>query len=88
MLPRAWALSRHGIISHLNSSGRPSRYKYFRESSPQHRARIFVGGWALHQLWLFWIAPVLGACCAGVVYRIVANEPQEDIGTSISKELS
>jgi aquaporin Z len=30
---------------------------------------IFVGGWALAQLWLFWVAPVLGAAAAGVTYR-------------------
>jgi len=30
---------------------------------------LFVGGWALAQLWLFWIAPILGAACAGLVYR-------------------
>jgi aquaporin Z len=30
---------------------------------------IIVGGWALQQLWLFWVAPLLGAALAGVVYR-------------------
>jgi len=30
---------------------------------------IFVGGWALSQLWLFWIAPILGAVLAGFTYR-------------------
>jgi aquaporin Z len=30
---------------------------------------VFVGGWALAQLWLFWVAPVAGAACAGAVYR-------------------
>ncbi len=30
---------------------------------------IFVGGWALQQLWLFWLAPFLGAIIAGFVYR-------------------
>jgi aquaporin Z len=30
---------------------------------------IFVGGWALQQLWLFWIAPLAGAAIAGSVYR-------------------
>jgi aquaporin Z len=30
---------------------------------------LFVGGWALSQLWLFWLAPILGAVMAGVVYR-------------------
>jgi aquaporin Z len=32
---------------------------------------IFVGGWALMQLWMFWIAPIVGAAAAGLVYRQV-----------------
>jgi aquaporin Z len=37
---------------------------------------IFVGGWALEQLWLFWVAPLVGAALAGVAYRFVgAPEP-------------
>ena len=35
---------------------------------------LFVGGWALGQLWLFWIAPVLGAVLAGGVYRFLGAE--------------
>ena len=38
---------------------------------------IFVGGWALQQLWLFWIAPLIGAALAGVVYPVVAGESKE-----------
>jgi aquaporin Z len=30
---------------------------------------LFVGGWALQQLWLFWIAPILGAAIAGLTYK-------------------
>jgi len=37
---------------------------------------LFVGGWALQQLWLFWIAPFVGAALAGVVYSAIAEEPQ------------
>lgn len=35
---------------------------------------IFVGGWALKQLWLFWLAPIIGAALAGVAYRFLAEE--------------
>jgi len=36
---------------------------------------LFVGGWALQQLWLFWVAPILGAVFAGVIYPLVAGKP-------------
>jgi len=35
---------------------------------------LFAGGWALEQLWLFWLAPLIGAIVAGVVYRVVGGE--------------
>lgn len=38
---------------------------------------LFVGGWALQQLWLFWVAPVAGAVLAGVVYPWMAGESSE-----------
>ena len=34
---------------------------------------LIVGGLALHQLWLFWIAPIAGALAAGVGYRLLAG---------------
>ena len=30
---------------------------------------VFVGGWAVQQLWLFWLAPVIGAALAGFTYK-------------------
>jgi len=35
---------------------------------------LFVGGWALSQLWLFWIAPIVGAALAGFAYRWLGGE--------------
>jgi len=35
---------------------------------------LFEGGWALSQLWLFWLAPLVGAVLAGVVYRWLGSE--------------
>jgi len=35
---------------------------------------VFVGGWALEQLWLFWLAPIIGAALAGIVYPLIAKE--------------
>lgn len=32
---------------------------------------LFVGGWAMMQLWLFWVAPLLGGLLAGALYRTV-----------------
>ncbi len=37
---------------------------------------VFVGGWAVQQLWLFWLAPLVGAALAGVVYPLVAGKPE------------
>ena len=35
---------------------------------------LFVHGWALQQLWLFWVAPIIGAAIAGVVYSLVFKQ--------------
>lgn len=31
---------------------------------------LFVGDWALSQLWLFWVAPIIGAILAGIIYKV------------------
>jgi aquaporin Z len=35
---------------------------------------VFVGGWALTQLWLFWVAPIIGAALAGIVHNLFFGE--------------
>jgi aquaporin Z len=39
---------------------------------------LFVGGWAIMQLWMFWVAPILGAALAGLTAR--ALEPDQVLG--------
>lgn len=35
---------------------------------------LFAGGWAIEQLWLFWVAPIVGAALAGLVYKFLSPE--------------
>ena len=35
---------------------------------------LFVGGWAVEQLWLFWLAPIIGAAIAGLLYHALFEE--------------
>jgi aquaporin Z len=34
---------------------------------------VFVGGWAISQLWLFWVAPIIGAIIGAVIYRAIGS---------------
>jgi aquaporin Z len=43
---------------------------------------LFAGGWALSQLWLFWIAPIIGAALGGIVYRWVGGHEPEPVEVS------
>ena len=38
---------------------------------------IFQAGWALEQLWLFWVAPIVGGVIGGLVHRYVLEDPAE-----------
>jgi aquaporin Z len=40
---------------------------------------LFVGGWALAQLWLFWVAPLLGGAAGGFIYRWLSEEPKGEV---------
>jgi aquaporin Z len=58
-------IGRHGIPV-TNLSVNPAR-----STGPA----LFVGGWALAQLWLFWVAPVLGGAIGGVIYKTLFETP-------------
>jgi len=40
---------------------------------------LFVGGWALAQLWLFWVAPLIGGALGGSLYRLRSEEPSAQV---------
>ncbi len=47
---------------------------------------FFVHGWALSQLWLFWVAPICGAIAGAVISNIFFAEPQQAIREAMAKE--
>jgi aquaporin Z len=40
---------------------------------------VFVGGWAVQQLWLFWVAPIVGAVVGARVYRYIGSDTERDL---------
>jgi aquaporin Z len=46
---------------------------------------IFVGGWALAQLWLFWIAPIIGAIIGGLISTTFFAAPQPPLSEEMAK---
>ena len=40
---------------------------------------LFAGGWALAQLWLFWVAPLIGGALGGIVYRWLSEQPSATV---------
>jgi aquaporin Z len=40
---------------------------------------LFAGGWAIGQLWLFWVAPIAGGVLGGVLYRWLSTEPSAQV---------
>ena len=46
---------------------------------------VFCGGFAFQQLWLFWLAPIIGGAIAGVIYPLLSSE---DAQTQTRAELS
>ncbi len=47
---------------------------------------LFVGGWALTQLWLFWVAPLAGGALGGILYRWISKEPSAQVVGDPAKE--
>ncbi|WP_158944358.1 aquaporin Z [Granulicella sp. S190] len=47
---------------------------------------IFVGGWALSQLWLFWVAPILGAILGGLISTVFFAAPQPPLREEMARD--
>lgn len=49
---------------------------------------LIVGSWALDQLWLFWVAPLIGAALGGVGYRAIAGEIAPARATKVAAKVA
>jgi aquaporin Z len=49
---------------------------------------LFVGGWAIRQLWLFWLAPIIGAAFAGVAYRFLLAEERKPAERAVAQTVT
>ena len=47
---------------------------------------LFVGDWAIAQLWLFWVAPIVGALLGALAYHFIASEEAEDTQPIVARE--
>ena len=65
----SWLLCRTGVrgisIPVTNTSVNPAR---------STAVAVFVGDWAISQLWLFWVAPIIGAVAGALAYRFIGSE--------------
>jgi aquaporin Z len=50
-----------------------------RSTGPAVIVAMFGDSWAVGQLWLFWVAPIVGAALAGAVYQVFATEPEPQV---------
>ena len=48
---------------------------------------LFVGGWAIGQLWLFWVAPIVGALLGAATYHFIASEEAKDARPVVAPEV-
>jgi len=48
---------------------------------------LFVGGWAIGQLWLFWVAPIMGALLGATTYHFIASEEAKDARPVVAPEV-
>ena len=46
---------------------------------------IFVGDWALAQLWLFWVAPIVGALLGAVVYKFIGGTDTSSVNAAVTE---
>jgi aquaporin Z len=45
---------------------------------------VYVGGWATTQLWLFWVAPIVGALLGAGIYRLIGGEEERSMGDALT----
>jgi hypothetical protein len=90
-LSTAWLPWRFSVFSKFQTDALPGTHSFspshppFSHSIPVTNTSVnparstgpalFLGGWALGQLWLFWVALLIGGVLGGAIYRWLSDEP-------------
>ena len=72
--PKGFAPHRHRPLPHADPPDQHSGHQHLGEPGAQHRVRRCSPAAGRWQLWLFWLAPLVGAAPAGVVYRLIGGD--------------
>jgi len=68
---------RHRAVPDPHPPDQHPGHRHLGESGTQHGAAIFAGGWAISQLWLFRVAPIIDGIPGAVVYRLVGGDDEQ-----------
>ena len=81
--PKGFAPIAIGLGLTVISPGGHSGHQYPVNPARSTGPALFVGGWAVGQLWLFRVAPIVGAVLAGLAYHaLLADEPEPKVAAA------
>ena len=82
--PEGLRPDRHRLRADADPSDLDPGEQHLRQPGTLHRVAFFNGNGAPAQLWLFWLAPIIGAVIAGISYAVITGANEPDISGEVS----